>query len=301
MKQTNKVSLVLSSGGARGLAHIGAIEELEAQGFEVQAISGTSIGAVVGGIYASGYLEAYKKWMCNLDKLDVFNLFDFTFSSQGFIKGERVFAELQKFIPDIAIENLPIHFTAVASDVTNNCEVRFEKGSLFDAMRASVAIPTIFKPFVKENQILVDGGVVNPVPIDCVRRVEGDILVVVNINANIPYYKEIINREKNIEEENNYRLKISSFMEKWLSLIPKSESPKKTLGFFDLLTKSFDMMQDRVTDFILQQHKPDILINISRQACGTFEFYKANEMIEYGRRMMRAGIEQWKASTKASN
>ncbi len=296
MKQTNKVALVLSSGGARGLAHIGAIEELEKQGFEIQAISGTSIGAVVGGIYASGYLEAYKKWMCNLDKLDVFNLFDFTFSSQGFVKGERVFAEIQKFIPDVAIENLPIQFTAIASDITNNSEVRFESGSLFEAMRASVAIPTILKPLVKENQILVDGGVVNPIPIDCVKRSEGDILVAINLNANTPYYKEIINREKNIEEENNYRLKISSFMEKWLSLLPKTESPKKTLGFFDLLNKSFDMMQDRVADFTLQQHKPDILVNISRQACGTFEFYRANEMIEYGRRMMRTAIEQWEKS-----
>ncbi len=296
MKQTNKVALVLSSGGARGLAHIGAIEELEKQGFEIQAISGTSIGAVVGGIYASGYLEAYKKWMCNLDKLDVFNLFDFTFSSQGFVKGERVFAEIQKFIPDVAIEKLPIQFTAIASDITNNSEVRFESGSLFEAMRASIAIPTILKPLVRENQILVDGGVVNPIPIDCVKRAEGDILVAINLNANTPYYKEIINREKNIEEENNYRLKTNSFMEKWLSLLPKTESPKKTLGFFDLLNKSFDMMQDRVAEFTLQQHKPDILVNISRQACGTFEFYKANEMIEYGRRMMRTAIEQWEAS-----
>jgi NTE family protein len=296
MKQTHKVALVLSSGGARGLAHIGAIEELEKQGFEIQAISGTSIGAVVGGIYASGYLEAYKKWMCNLDKLDVFNLFDFTFSSQGFVKGERVFAEIQKFIPDVAIEKLPIQFTAIASDITNNSEVRFESGSLFEAMRASIAIPTILKPLVRENQILVDGGVVNPIPIDCVKRAEGDILVAINLNANTPYYKEIINREKNIEEENSYRLKTNSFMEKWLSLLPKTESPKKTLGFFDLLNKSFDMMQDRVAEFTLQQHKPDILVNISRQACGTFEFYKANEMIEYGRRMMRTAIEQWEAS-----
>jgi len=296
MKQTHKVALVLSSGGARGLAHIGAIEELEKQGFEIQAISGTSIGAVIGGIYASGYLEAYKKWMCNLDKLDVFNLFDFTFSSQGFVKGERVFAEIQKFIPDVAIEKLPIQFTAIASDITNNSEVRFESGSLFEAMRASIAIPTILKPLVRENQILVDGGVVNPIPIDCVKRAEGDILVAINLNANTPYYKEIINREKNIEEENSYRLKTSSFMEKWLSLLPKTESPKKTLGFFDLLNKSFDMMQDRVAEFTLQQHKPDILVNISRQACGTFEFYKANEMIEYGRRMMRTAIEQWEAS-----
>jgi NTE family protein len=301
MKQTNKVSLVLSSGGARGLAHIGAIEELESQGFEIQAISGTSIGAVIGGIHAAGHLEAYKKWMLNLDKLDVFNLFDFTFSSQGFVKGERVFAELQKFIPDVAIESLPIHFTAVASDVTNNCEVVFDSGSLFDAMRASVAIPTIFKPFVKESQLLVDGGVVNPIPIDRVKRTEQDILVVVNLNANIPYYKEIKNREKNIEEENNYRLRISSFMEKWLSLLPKTESPKKTLGFFELLNKSFDMMQDRVAEFTLQQHKPDVLVNISRQACGTFEFYKANEMVEYGRRMMRTALEQWKTYKEASN
>ena len=125
----NNVSLVLSGGGARGIAHIGVIEELEKQGFNIKSISGTSMGSLVGAVYAVGKMQEYKNWIYTLDRLDVFKLIDFTFSSQGLVKGDRVFKKMKEFIPDTNIEDLEIHYAATAADIINNKEVVFTKGS----------------------------------------------------------------------------------------------------------------------------------------------------------------------------
>src|SRR3984885_7183362 len=143
-KAKQKVSLVLSGGGARGIAHIGAIEVVEEMGFEIASIAGTSMGAVVAGVYALGKMEAYKQWLCSLDKLKVFSLVDFSFSSQGLVRGDKLFNITKQFILDANIEDLDIPFAAVAADIINRKEVVFTSGSVFDAVRASIAIPTIF-------------------------------------------------------------------------------------------------------------------------------------------------------------
>ncbi|RLD54901.1 MAG: hypothetical protein DRJ01_17410, partial [Bacteroidetes bacterium] len=140
------VALVLSGGGARGIAHIGVIEELEKQGFEIKSISGTSMGALVGGVYAVGKMQEYKNWIYTLDKFDVFKLVDFNVGIQGLIKGDRVFNKMKEFISDRNIEDLEIFYTAVAADIINNKEVVFTEGSVYNAVRASVAIPTVFTP-----------------------------------------------------------------------------------------------------------------------------------------------------------
>ena len=151
MKQ--KVALVLSGGGARGIAHIGVIEALEEQEFEISSVAGTSMGALIGGIYALGKLEVYKDWLCTLDKMKVFALIDFTLSGQGFIKGDKVFHKMRELIADANIEDLKIPYTAVAADILNKKEVVFTKGSVLDAIRASIAIPTVFTPVKLENGI----------------------------------------------------------------------------------------------------------------------------------------------------
>jgi len=189
------VSLVLSGGGARGIAHIGVIEELEKQGLEIKSIAGTSMGALVGGIYAVGKLQEYKNWMYTLDKIDVFKLIDFTLSSQGLIKGDRVFKKMKEFIPDMNIEELKIHYTATATDIINKKEVVFTKGSIYEAIRASVAFPSVLTPVKKDDSVLVDGGVMNNVPINHVKRTRDDILIVVYVNAVIPVYKPFISKK----------------------------------------------------------------------------------------------------------
>ncbi|MBL7858585.1 MAG: patatin-like phospholipase family protein [Cyclobacteriaceae bacterium] len=282
------VRLVLGSGGARGMAHIGVIEELESEGYQIQEVVGCSMGAVVGGIYCAGYLQEYKHWLIKLDKLDVFGLLDFTLSAQGFVKGERVFKAMEEFIGDHQIEHFKIPFTAVASDITRKKEIHYRSGSLFKALRSSIAIPTVFTPIQEGRSQLVDGGVLNPLPLDVVHREEGDLLVAVNINANIPYARNVVVEENT--EKAAYLKMLDAFRTKFMNSVSGSEETVEKLGFFDLLTKSYDLTQDRLTELMIQVHKPDIVVNISRDACGVFEFYRANEIIEEGRRSFRRAI-----------
>lgn len=276
-----KVRLVLGSGGARGMAHIGVIEELEKSGFEIVEVVGCSMGAVVGGIYCAGYLTEYKHWLIKLSRLDVFRLLDFTLSAQGFVKGERVFKAMEEFIGDHAIENFKIPFTAVATDITHEKEIHYRTGSLFKALRASIAIPTILTPVRAGKATLVDGGVLNPLPINLIHKEEGDYVVAVNLNANLP------SSPSNVLEENQERAAYLKMLDALKTYLPRfdnsGDTTAESLGLFDLLNKSYDMTQDRLTEMMIEIHKPDLVVNISRNACGVFEFYRANEIIDAGR------------------
>jgi len=177
------VSLVLGSGGARGYAHIGAIEELVAQGFDIRSVAGSSMGALVGGVYAAGKLDAYRDWVTPLQRFDVLRLLDWTFSGGGLIKGDRIIDKLRDLIGEVKIEDLPISYTAVAVDLLAQREIWFSRGSLFDAIRASIAIPTVLRPHHYEGRMLVDGGLLNPVPITPTLRDLTDCTIAVDLNA----------------------------------------------------------------------------------------------------------------------
>lgn len=179
---SKKVALVLGSGGARGYAHIVVIDELQARGYEIGCIAGCSMGAVVGGIFAAGKLPEYREWTESLDYLDVLRLLDVSFSL-GAIRGERVFGRIQDIVGDVDIENLNIPFTAVATDLTNQQEIWFQEGCLHQAMRASAAIPSLFTPVIQGKRMLVDGGLLNPLPIVPVVSSHCDLIVAVNLNA----------------------------------------------------------------------------------------------------------------------
>src|SRR5579885_3109645 len=179
---TTTVSLVLGSGGARGYAHIGAIEELRAQGYDIRSVAGASMGALVGGIYAAGKLDTYRDWVKPLQRLDVLRLLDWSFRG-GLIKGDRIIDRLRELIGDVDIEDLPISYTAVAVDLMAQREVWFSRGSLYDAIRASIAIPTVFRPHHYEGRTLVDGGLLNPVPITPTLRDLTDCTIAVDVNA----------------------------------------------------------------------------------------------------------------------
>jgi len=282
--------LVLGSGGARGMAHIGVIEELVSEGYEIKEVAGCSMGAIVGGLYCAGHLDTYKKWLVALDRFDVFKLLDFTFSSQGFVKGERVFKAIEQLIGDQLIENFPIPFTALASDLVSKSEMHFKSGSLFKALRASIAIPTVFTPVVVGNKQLVDGGVLNPLPLNVVQRNVDEWIVAVNINANWPEVRKTsleVNKEKAA-----YLRMLDQFRTQILRFDSKAEETVEKLGFFDILNKSYDLTQDRLTDLMIEVHKPDLLIEIGRDACGVFEFYRAKEIIEAGRKAFKKALAQ---------
>ncbi len=284
------VSLVLSSGGARGIAHIGVIEEIEAQGFEIKSVAGSSMGSVIAGVYAMGCLEKYKEWLLSLKKTDVLNLMDFTFSKSGLIKGEKVFKAMQEFIPDKKIEDLGIPFTAVATDIINEKEVIFTKGSIYEAMRASTAIPTIFKPVNKDDVILVDGGVLNPLPLDRVERSEGDILVAVDVYADIPFEE---NKENKTSERKKNIINPPLNISKKLKLIDNHKKDLRKPGYLKLIDYATRAMIFKLSEMSVQLHKPDILIQISRHSGNTFDFYKAEELIEIGREAARKSIDNF--------
>ena len=177
-----RIALVLGSGGARGYAHIGVIEELESRGYEIACIAGCSMGAVVGGIYAAGKLDLYRDWIQSLDYLDVLRLVDVSFRL-GAIRGEKVFGQIRNIVGEINIEDLRIPYTAVATDLTHQQEIWFQEGCLHQAMRASAAIPSLFTPVMQGNRMLVDGGLLNPLPIVPVVSSHCDLIVAVNLNS----------------------------------------------------------------------------------------------------------------------
>ncbi|MDD2307184.1 MAG: patatin-like phospholipase family protein [Prolixibacteraceae bacterium] len=284
------VSLVLSSGGARGVAHIGVIEELERQGFEIKSIAGSSMGALVGGIYASGNLQVYKDWMCNLDKKAVFNMVDFTLSANGLVKGNKVIKELKKIVPDENIENLPISFTAVATDIKNKKEVVFQKGSLFDAIRASISIPTVFKPYKLDGMILIDGGVVNPLPINRVKRRKDDIIIAVDVSAPYSTINES-SEELSLKPENSELSYFSFLMKKGFMFLPKVIDNQ--LNYYTLLSQCGSLMLQQISAMTVEMYPPDILIQIPINSYGPYHFYKSEEIIEAGAIATRKALTKY--------
>lgn len=273
------VTLVLSGGGARGFAHIGAIEEIERRGYTINSIAGTSMGALIGGVYAVGKMNEYKEWVYNLDKQKVFKLLDFSFSNQGLIKGDKVLKAMKEFIPDANIEDLKIKYTATAFDLTLNKEVVFNQGSLYDAIRASIAIPTVFTPVISGNSLLVDGGVVNNIPINNAIRTEKDILIAVYVNADVPVHP--IKVSENSKKQDLYIQKINEFRKSLNKSSSKDE--RKKFNYFNLINDTMAAMTNQMAATIIKNNPPDIFVEISKNSCGTFDFYKAEELVEIGR------------------
>jgi NTE family protein len=283
------VALALGAGGAKGLAHIGVIEEIQAQGFDIIAIAGTSMGALIGGMYATGKLDAYRDWVCTLAKLDVFRLLDFTFTGGGLIKGEKLIGTLRNLIGDTCIEELPLAFTAVATDLDREREVWLTRGSLFDAIRASIAIPTVFRPYVVDGRRLVDGALLNPVPVTPLIRDPADYLVAVSLDgpaqmASMP------EREANAADDGSYRQRLGEFFGR---LLPQSEGKPSEPGAWDLLTQAMDLMQANLSRLRLAAYEPDLLIQMPRNVSTLYEFYRAREMIEKGRERAREALANW--------
>ena len=283
------VSLVLSGGGARGIAHIGVIEELEDRGYEIASVTGTSMGALVGGVYADGAMDAFKEWMLSLDRRKVLSLVDFTVSRVGLVKGDRVFNKMKDFIPDSLIEELSIPYAAVAVDLINNKEVVFKEGSLFDAIRASVSIPSVLTPVKTEDGLLIDGGVMNNIPVDHASRVPGDLLVVVNVNASIPVALPKISHEEDEKQKRAYQKKIEEFQVHLQKILPHgftekhARSHEERMGYFNLIDRTISLMTNHMAQIAMKNFPPDVMIEISRDACGTFDFFKAGELLEMGR------------------
>ncbi|HIQ42490.1 MULTISPECIES: patatin-like phospholipase family protein [Pseudomonas] len=331
---SKKVALVLGSGGARGYAHIGVIEELQARGYEIGCIAGCSMGAVVGGIFAAGKLREYREWTESLDYLDVLRLLDVSFRL-GAIRGERVFGRIQEIVGEVDIENLDIPFTAVATDLTNQQEIWFQEGCLHQAMRASAAIPSLFTPVVQGKRMLVDGGLLNPLPIVPVVSSHCDLIIAVNLNAtnHTHYQLPVIERPAALKGRIDQMMsslgsRLPSFRRKSEDEVlllaegqqqaddispaaapshdddeaaPKSASGSHVAEFsgpaslLELVNQSFEVMQTSLAQYKIAGYPPDILINVPKRVCRFFEFYKAPELIMLGRQIARDTLDKYES------
>lgn len=282
-QDSQTVSLVLGSGGARGHAHIGVIRALHEMGFEVRNIAGCSMGSVIGGIYAADKLDTYIDWAFKLSRADVVKLLDFSFSLRSLFKGERIFDVLKDLVGERKIEDLDKRFTAVATSLEDEQEVWLNSGSLFTAMRSSTAVPGVFSPVKLDGRILVDGGLINPLPIAPTLNDPTDLTIAVNLAGIDEEYEPPGDVEKKKEEDasNSYRDKIADF----LGGLRDDDAPGSTDSDFDaadVLVKSIDIMQGAIARFKLAAYAPDKTIDIPRSACSFFEFHRAEEMADLG-------------------
>lgn len=287
-----EISLVLGAGGARGLAHIGVIEVLEANGFKIVASAGTSMGALVAGVHAAGKLGDYRDWAHALQRTDILRLLDFAFGHPGLIKGDRLIGALKELVGDRQIEELPVRYTAVATDLAAQREVWINRGSLFDAIRASIAIPMIFTPHYVNGRELVDGGLLAPVPIAATRQAMADLVIAVDVNArdSRPLLAPDATQLQQIEPDpvtasaSNWTSRIASLVETWWEkkpVTPKQQAART--GMIDLMSRSLDTMQAQLSRLQLAQDPPDLLIRISGDVAMFHEYWRGPELIEAGR------------------
>jgi NTE family protein len=275
------VSLILGSGGARGLAHIGIIQWLEQNGYLIRSISGCSMGALVGGVYAAGKLDVFTEWVKAITTTDMLRLLDISFGSSGMVKGERIINTLRDLVGDQLIENLPVSYTAVAADIVNEKEIWLNDGPLFDAIRASISLPFFFTPAKYRGVELLDGGILNPVPIAPTFSDNTAIKLAVNLGG--PVDKHITatkHREQQAQAEPDLMDKIGRFIDAIQGA--EDESRTGTLGMLDIADQSFDAMQGAIARQKLAAYPPDVIIEFPRNLCGTLEFDRAEEMIETG-------------------
>ena len=268
------VALVLSSGGARGLAHIGAIEELEAQGYRITSIAGCSMGALIGGVYAAGKLSEFREWMKTVDKKKMLELTDFSLSLNHIVKGTRIIKAIMEFVPDVLIEDLPIPYCAVATDWITGREVVIDKGSLFEAIRASISLPSFYEPVRRDGMILIDGGVVNPIPMNRVKRHEGDLLVGVDVSGH-DYKAQWEKQQRQTEIQKHDK----SLKAKLLDMITPDNIE---FNYYTLLSRTSSIMIRQNSILMAQLTKPDILIDIQMSRYGSFDFDKSERLIAIG-------------------
>jgi len=302
MSKKTTVSLVLGSGGARGYAHIGVIRALEEAGYEIKGVSGCSMGALVGGFYAAGKLDELEEWARSLSYLEVIKLVDFSLLSDGAIRGDKVFKKVSEILNGMKIEDLNLPYTAVATDLTNQKEVWFSSGSIEHAIRASCAIPSLILPVVSGNRVLVDGGVLNPLPIAASVSVHADAIFAVDLSAEVPLPggPSVVTREEEVEHEADRVSWLDSLKAKAASLFEKEEGAEAVfnanLGKLGVMYQMFETMQASLTQYKIAGYRPDLLIRVPKDCARIYEFYKADELIDLGYKIAQRAIEGFERS-----
>ena len=331
---TKDVALVLSSGGPRGFAYIGAIEELEKRGYNITSVTGCSIGSLVGGVYAAGGLDEFKDWLFNLDNSKLLSLLDVSISKSYLVKGDKVISAIKNVVPDVRIENLRIPYRAVATDLYTGEEVVFKEGKLFDAIRASISIPSLFRPVKYGYHTLIDGGVVNTMPLSLAVRNGHDILVAFDVNCldsqkiaeylkkmdkvreedselksdtldsigELAFRKGIplIDRVKMLgdEAQKAYReMRLIGRKTKMIERKAQAENVPMGDNYYSILSRTFSLMNRTISKQAIQLYKPDVLVNMNFDTYGAIPDYaKGEEIAPKGRELMSAALDEYERS-----
>jgi NTE family protein len=308
------VALVLGSGGARGLAHIGVIKEIEARGYKIISVSGCSMGAVIGGFYCAHKLDEFYEWAKSLSYIDLLRLVDFSFISNGAIRGDKVFSLLAQMLEDVQIEDLDIPFTAVTTDLANSKEVWFQRGPLEQAMRASAAIPGLFQPVELNGRLFVDGGVLNPLPIAASVSAHADHIIAIDLNADVPIpVVESVDESDDMDavlpdkgESGNQSDWLNSVVNKasqWFSneaeltaevveaVKEKAIANVSNLGKLEILYQMFEVMQSALSQYKIAGYPPDLLVRIPQSSGEMYEFHRSEELVEMGRNIAKQALD----------
>lgn len=284
------VALCLASGGARGMAHIGAIEELLARGYTIHSVSGCSIGSLIGGIYAAGKIEEARAWFGSLDKRDVLSLTDFSFGIGHVVKGTRVMDAIKEWVPNRNIEDLPVRCAFVATDMTLSKEHVFRTGPLFDAIRASISIPLCFEPVRVGDSLLVDGGLTNPFPLNLVERTDGDLLIGVNISGT-----SVMQTTTEVELHLPEMLQHYEWARRAEEVV--TEKLENTLSTsvtaVSMLNRMTDIQIQANCRLMAQMCPPDVYVEMAQDAYTTFDFDRAEEIMDRGRELMAKALDAY--------
>lgn len=293
--------MALGSGGARGFAHIGVIEVLGERGFDIVAVAGSSMGALVGGVMAAGRLTEFRQWVVGLKQRDVLRMFDPKWSAPGMITADRLIDHLDAFLADTQIEDLPIPYTAVATDITARREVWFQKGSLRSAIRASIAIPGLITPVLTDGRVLADGGLLNPVPIEPTASVPSDLTVAVSLLGRRPDHESAapIRTAATRQRPGEWRARLRQAVQRRsdtgdpaaLAEAAAEAVLPADLRLADVITNSLDAMQDMIARYRMAGLPPDVHIAVPVTAGGVLEFHRAAEMVALGRELATKALD----------
>jgi NTE family protein len=318
MEPPVRAALALGSGGARGYAHIGAIEVLEARGIEIVAVAGSSMGALVGGLFAAGKLDSYTEWVRGLSQFDVLRLLDLSLTSPGVIRAEKVFARMRELLDGALIEDLPVPFTAVATDLLARKAVWFQRGPVEAAVRASIAMPGVFTPVVLNGRVLVDGGIMDPVPLAPTASARANVTIAIDLGGERSGLQDGAPVRESAEERpveewgERFRRGTSHLLDRDVvrSLVNRFGGAAKRggdadtdadealddlpsgLGRFDVMNQSLEAMQSVLTRYRLAGDPPDVLVTIPKDACRSLDFHRAAEMIALGRELTEAALDR---------
>ena len=284
--QRPSIGLVLGGGAARGFAHIGVIKTLLTKGYVPDIITGTSIGAVIGGCYAAGKLDAIEAWARGLTRRSLLSYLDVSFSGSGLLNGAKLAEKLAEGIGDLAIDKLPMRYAAIATEIGTGHEIWITRGRLIDALRASYALPGIFPPVRLGERWLVDGALVNPVPVSVARALGARLVIAVNLNADLFGRGTIIashgSDETDIPSEPAKSNGLRGMFKGDRTLRRQFMGRRGRPGLPTVMVEAFNVMQDRITRARLAGDPPDVLISPRLGSVGWFEFHRAADAIQIG-------------------